>query len=96
MGQGRAPRGHRGRLRDKDGKTLQAGPFSDYVVVLHTDEAMLTHFEANEWLREYTFSGMRQTTEAYLLFSYDPQPRAIRTFASTSPDEGPPARGSTH
>src|SRR5438552_16476131 len=51
------------RLLTKDGSTLQGGPFRDYVVVLHTDEAVLTHFDAREWLREHTFTGMRQVRD---------------------------------
>ena len=58
-------------LRDKDGKTLNGGPFAQYVVVIHTDEMMLTHVDAAEWLRGHLFPDMRQITDAYILFSYD-------------------------
>jgi hypothetical protein len=59
-------------LREKDGKTLNGGPFEEYVVVLHTDEFALDHAEAEQWLRGHTFGGLRQITGAYLLFSYVP------------------------
>jgi hypothetical protein len=63
------------RLRVKDGVTLKPAPcgrqYERYIVVLHTDEMMLVHAEAQEWLRDHTFTGMRQVTEAYLLFSPD-------------------------
>lgn len=60
-----------GRLTAKDGVNLQGGPFQDYLVVLHTDEAMLSHSDASEWVGNQTFIGMKQIKDAYLLFSYD-------------------------
>lgn len=59
-------------LKEKDGKTLQGGPFEQYVVVLHTDEEMLDHDEAEQWLRGHRFAGMQQVVGAYLLFSSVP------------------------
>ena len=59
------------RLKAKDGKELKGGEFPQYVVVLHTDEKMLAHADAEGWLQDQTFAGMRQVTEAYVLFSYD-------------------------
>src|SRR6267142_1056309 len=55
------------RLRVKDGVNLKGGPYGEYVVALHTDEATLTHAEAETWLRGHEFTGMRQITDAYLL-----------------------------
>jgi hypothetical protein len=60
------------RLREKDGKELKDGKFARYVVALHTDEDMLDHDEAERWLRGHSFIGLRQVTDAYLLFSYIP------------------------
>jgi len=74
-------------LREKDGKTLHGGPFAEYLVVLHTDDYMLDHAEAEEWLRGHTFGGLRQVTGAYLLFSYVPAidgcPHIRLNFAGT-------------
>jgi hypothetical protein len=56
-------------LSEKDVKRLNGGPFARYVVALHTDEMALTHADADEWLRDHIFGGMRQVTEAYLLLS---------------------------
>jgi hypothetical protein len=60
------------RLRAKDGKTLQGGPFAQYIVAMQTDEAMLTPADAAGWLAGRTFTGMKQITDAYLLFSHRP------------------------
>jgi len=59
-------------LTEKDGKTLHGGPFKEYVVVIHTDEMMLTHDDTERWLCDHMFTGFRQITSTYLLFSYDP------------------------
>jgi len=59
------------RLKAKDGVTLKGGPFEKYMVVLHTDEPLLMHADVERWLRDHTFAGMLQVTDAYLLFSYD-------------------------
>jgi hypothetical protein len=58
-------------LREKDAKTLNGKPFAEYVVAIHTDEPLLTCADAEGWLRDHAFVGMRQVTGAYLLFSYD-------------------------
>lgn len=60
------------RLRAKDEVTLMGGPFERYVVVLHTDEPMLSVTDAQRWLAAHTFAGMSQITDAFLLMSYDP------------------------
>ena len=59
------------RLKAKDTVKLKGGPFEEYVVVLHTDEPMLVHADAVEWLQGCTFTRMGKVTSAYLLFSYD-------------------------
>jgi len=71
VGKGRLDRRGRGAAEGKDDKELKGGEFSQYVVVLHTNETALMHADASGWLQGHVFAGMRQVTEAYVLFSHD-------------------------
>jgi len=71
-------------LTEKDGKRLHGGPFTEYVVVLHTDEMMLTHGDAEPRLRGHKFNGLRQITGVRLLSRTIRRWKAIRRSASTS------------
>jgi len=60
------------RLRSKDGKALKGGPFERYVVVITTDEPMLSPEPVETWLSAASFGPFSSIDEAYLLFSYFP------------------------
>jgi hypothetical protein len=56
-------------LDEKDKKKLLGGPYAEYIVLLYTDEYLLTYADARQWLEGHTFTGINQATSAYLLFS---------------------------
>jgi len=60
----------------KDGKRFtEEGParsFSRRILVIHTDEGMLSPGPYVDFLREATFGPVEQFTDAFLLFSYYP------------------------
>jgi hypothetical protein len=60
------------RIRSKDAKTLKGGPYSEYIVVIHTDEPMLSIELVEQWLGEIALPSAGQIQRAYLLLSYDP------------------------
>lgn len=60
------------RLRDKDSKEFNGGPYDEKIVVIHTDEPVITFDEYEPILRSYILEEFRQITSAYVLFSYDP------------------------
>jgi len=63
----------RERLKEKDSKTLHGGPFDEIVVVIHTDEPVISPREYESVLRYDIFCGLHQITVAYVFFSYDPE-----------------------
>ncbi len=59
-------------LQGKDRKTLNGGPFEEYLLVLHTDEPLLVRSEVEGWIPSHSFGPYAQITAAFLLFSYEP------------------------
>jgi hypothetical protein len=62
-------------LVEKDGKFphLKGGPYAGgYVVIIHTDEPVLSFDVAAGFLTGHSFSAPTHVSRAYLLFSYDP------------------------
>lgn len=59
-------------LEEKDGKSLNGGPFEEYLLVIHTDEPLLVRSEVEDWIATQTFGPYNQITAAFLLFSYEP------------------------
>lgn len=60
-------------LTEKDSKTLQGGPYDEYLVLIHTDEPALTFEQIKAAVVEHSFPRLRQIRRAYVLLSYDPQ-----------------------
>ena len=58
--------------KDKRGDSLQGGPYGQYVVIVHTDEPMLSHVTAGKLLEGVRFSKPCCINRAFLLISYDP------------------------
>lgn len=62
-----------GILRRKDApSTIKGGPYTRYVLVIHTDEPWLTVGDARQALVTHVFPETFLITRAYLLMSYDP------------------------
>jgi len=60
-------------IRKKDRpSSLRSGPYTQYVLVIHTDEPWLIVEDARRILAEHTFPPTNLVTRAYLLMSYDP------------------------
>jgi hypothetical protein len=59
-------------LKEKDGKSYHGGPYSKFIVVIHTDEYSMSYASYAQGLQKRYFSGYNQVDEAYLLFSFDP------------------------
>jgi hypothetical protein len=64
------------RLVRKDKVTLQGGPYQGFFVCLFTDELMLTHQAASDDLSRVIFGPFSQITDAFLLFSYQPDTKS--------------------
>lgn len=60
------------RLNEKDRKVLKGGCYSEYIVLIHTDEPLLDHVQAVHWLSSVQFAPLQQVTSGYLMFSYQP------------------------
>jgi hypothetical protein len=60
------------RLLDKDSKVFMGGPYDEKIVVIHTDEPVITVDEYEPILASHRFHGFQQITSAYVLFSYNP------------------------
>jgi hypothetical protein len=62
------------RLTTKDQRhaSLQGGPYSQYILVIHTDEPMLSHSSASTLLHGVRFARPAHIDRAFLLISYDP------------------------
>ncbi len=63
----------RSKLKNKDGKQLHGGPFDSYVVVLHTDEPLLSQKDCAAMLDDQKFGPFEKIKEAFLLFSHVPR-----------------------
>lgn len=66
------------RLRAKDRPaTVHGGPYDEYWLVVHCDEALLSIANVREWLAGHVFARPMLLTRAYLLLSYDP---SVQTY----------------
>ncbi|MGE5624054.1 MAG: hypothetical protein ACM3ZT_00745 [Bacillota bacterium] len=63
----------RSRLLEKDKKRYYGGPYSDVVIVIHTDELTIDYETYKVALNEVSFGPFENITKAYLLFSYAPR-----------------------
>jgi hypothetical protein len=59
-------------VRNKDSKIYHGGPYSNIILVIHTDEPLLHYSSCNNLLREQNFGACRRISEVYLLYSVDP------------------------
>jgi hypothetical protein len=59
-------------IEEKDSKVYVGGPYEKLILVIPTDELILTHNQLKSILDAHKFDQTRQIDEAYLLFSYDP------------------------
>ena len=59
-------------IDEKDTKNYIGGPYEKWILVIPTDEPVLTHWQLKPLLDAHEFKETRQLNEAYLLFSYDP------------------------
>jgi hypothetical protein len=59
-------------LSEKDSKTLQGGPYDEYLVLIHTDEPALTLEQIEAAAFGHSFPKLHQVQRAYILLSYDP------------------------
>lgn len=61
------------RLAKKDTPaTVKGGPYREYVLLLHSDEPILTEALVRKYLANVVFPTARLLTRAYLLLSYEP------------------------
>jgi len=54
-------------------RVLKGGPYSQYIVLIYTDEPMLPYDTAMTLLNGVTFERSHHIDRAYLLISYDPR-----------------------
>lgn len=59
-------------LSRKDAKSFHGGPYQDIVVLIFTDEPVLSAVEVREALAGVEFGPLRQVTLGFLMFSYMP------------------------
>lgn len=64
------------RLTEKDAKQLKGGPWSEYIVIIHTDEPALSIDQVDLWLASHRFNRPQKISRAFLLLSHDPARRA--------------------
>lgn len=62
----------REKVLRKGGALPKGGPYSRYLLVVHTDEPILSHAFVEKALAGQLFSGAGVISEVYLLLSYDP------------------------
>jgi hypothetical protein len=53
-------------------RSLKGGPYSEYIVLIYTDEPMLPYDKAMTLLDGMTFATSNRINRAFLLISYDP------------------------
>jgi len=58
-------------IDEKDNKNYIGGPYEKLILVIPTDEPVLTHRQLKPLLETHEFKETIQLNEAYLLFSYD-------------------------
>lgn len=58
-------------IDDKDSKTFIGGPYEKLILVIPTDEPVLSYRQLKPILDDHKFNQTKQLHEAYLLFSYD-------------------------
>jgi len=60
------------RLQAKDvSKNIKGGPYDQYILVIHTDEPLLSYDYTHPLLSRYTFMPYFLINRAFLLMSYD-------------------------
>jgi hypothetical protein len=59
-------------LIDKDSKSYQNGPYSEIIVLIHTDETDLSIEKTTKYLLHSIFGPFNQITQSFLIFSYHP------------------------
>lgn len=60
-------------IDEKDYKLFHGGPYKKLILIIHTDEFVINFQTLQPILETYQFKKTNQITEAYLLFSYDPE-----------------------
>jgi hypothetical protein len=59
------------RLKNKNIKS-HGGKYQKLIVLIHTDEVEITFDIGNKVIEAYTFSGLKNINEAFLVYSYEP------------------------
>lgn len=59
-------------LARKDTRTFKEGPYAETVVVIHTDEPLLTRHQCEQWLVGHSFGPFKTLTHGYFLYPYEP------------------------
>ncbi len=68
------------RLNAKDRPAyIKGGPYATYIVIIHTDEPYLNATDVNNLLKDVLFEKRKLVNRAFLLLSYDPDPR-VKTY----------------
>jgi len=57
------------KIATKDLKEFHGGPFSKVVLVIHTDEPLLSHADCEKILRGKKFGPCKKITDIYIIFS---------------------------
>ncbi len=60
-------------IDEKDSKNYIGGPYEKLILVIPTDEPVLTYGQLKPVLDAHEFKPAKQLHEVYLLFSYDPE-----------------------
>jgi len=58
-------------IKEKDSKTYIGGPYEKLILIIPTDEPVLTYGQLQPVLEAHEFEPTKQLHEAYLLFSYN-------------------------
>lgn len=67
-------------IQEKDGANVRNGPYSEYVLLIHTDEPWLELNRIGQSLAEHVFPRTNLITKAYLLISYHPSQNGCTYF----------------
>lgn len=57
------------KITAKDSKEFHGGPYSKVMLVIHTDEPLLSHVDCEKILRGKKFGPCKKIDDAYLIFS---------------------------
>jgi hypothetical protein len=66
-------------LKEKGAKSYHGGPYSKIILVIHTDELVISSREYIPILKNHIFGPLKQIDEVYFIFSYESNSKEFPT-----------------